>query len=222
MSTTAFKQQLFTQYARIAKALSSGNRLELLDYLAQCERNVEALAKLSGMSFANTSQHLQQLRRAGLVKSRKAGQHVLYSLADESVIDLLGLLRRLAQQNLAEVERLVNGFLLTHDPLEPLSEAELASRMKTGRITLLDVRPVEEYLAGHIFGAVSVPLADLESRLKTLPTDTEVVAYCRGPYCILSYQAVERLRAGGFKAIRLENGYPEWKVAGHPIDMSTP
>lgn len=213
-----FKQDLFSQFARVGKALGNGNRLELLEFLAQGERSVESLAKVSGLSVANTSQHLQQLRQAGLVATRKEGQHVYYRLTGEDVVHLMGCLRRVAETHVAEVDRLVNTYLTVKDNLEPLPADELLSRARDGLVTVVDVRPPEEFAAGHLPGAVNIPLAQLEQRLADLPKNTEVVAYCRGPYCVLAFEAVARLRRDGYKARRLQDGYPEWKQAGLPVE----
>lgn len=218
MSTQGFKQQLFEQFARVAKALGNGNRLELLEFLAQGERSVEALAKVSGLTVANTSQHLQQLRQAGLVVARKEGQHVHYSLSGDDVLSILECLRRVAESHLADVSRLVDTYLTVKDSLEPLPATELLSRARDGLVTVLDVRPPEEYAAGHLPGAINIPLAELEHHLAELPKENEIVAYCRGPYCVLAFEAVNRLRGHGYQARRLENGYPEWKKAGLPVE----
>jgi len=219
VSNNNFKHQLFEQFARIGKSLSSGPRLELLEYLAQGERNVESLSRVSGFSIANTSQHLRHLHQAGLVASRKSAQQVFYRLADEQVIDLLDLIRKVAERNLAEIDRLINTFLTSKDELEPISGTELFERLKRKDITVLDVRPNEEFNSGHLPNAVNIPLSELEKRLNTLPMDRDVVAYCRGPHCILSFEAVERLRKKGFRALRYENGFPEWKRSGLPVEM---
>jgi rhodanese-related sulfurtransferase/DNA-binding transcriptional ArsR family regulator len=219
MSSGSFKHELFTQFARVGKALNSPQRLELLEFIAQGERSVEALSKVSGLSIANTSQHLRQLRQAGLVVTRKEGQHVYYRLAGDKVVQLLDVLREVANQHLAEVERLVKSYLTVKDHLEPLPAEELLERARQGLVTVLDVRPPEEYATGHLPGAINVPLAELERCLGKCPPDKEVIAYCRGPYCVLAYEAVARLRAKGFKARRLEKGYPEWKTAGLPVEV---
>jgi rhodanese-related sulfurtransferase/DNA-binding transcriptional ArsR family regulator len=213
-----FKQDLFTQFARIAKALSSANRLELLEFLAQGERSVEALAKVSGLTIANTSQHLQHLRQAGLVVARKEGLHVHYRLSGDDVIGVMECVRRVAENHLADVSKLVDTYLTVKDSLEPLPAEELLSRARDGLVTVLDVRPPEEYAAGHLPGAINIPLSELEQHLAQLPKQNEVVAYCRGPYCVLAFEAVKRLRAQGYQARRLENGYPEWKKAGFPVE----
>jgi len=219
MSTGSnFKQDLFTQFARIAKALSSANRLEILEFLAQGERSVEVLAKVSGLTIANTSQHLQHLRQAGLVVARKEGLHVHYRLSGDDVIGVMECLRRVAENHLADVSKLVDTYLTVKDSLEPLPAEELLSRARDGLVTVLDVRPPEEYAAGHLPGAINIPLSELEQHLAQLPKENEVVAYCRGPYCVLAFEAVRRLREQGYQARRLENGYPEWKKAGLPVE----
>jgi len=218
MSSQNFKHELFTQFARVAKAFSNANRLELMEFLAQGERSVEALAKAANLTVGNTSQHLQQLRQAGLVTSRKDGQHVYYHLADDEVIALLGALRHVAERHIAEVDRLVDTYLTVKDSLEPVHAGDLLERAKKGLVTVLDVRPPEEYAAGHLPGAVNIPLGELQRQLDRLSKDQEIVAYCRGPYCVLAYEAVAQLRAKGFTARRLENGYPEWKAGGLPVE----
>lgn len=221
MSSTGFKHQLFTQFARIGKAVSSANRLEILEFLAQGERSVEALAKVCRLSMANTSQHLQQLRQAGLVVARKQGQRVYYRLAGDEVVALIAMLRRLAERQLAEVDRLVDAYLTVKDGLEPVPAEELLERARSGLVTVVDVRPSEEFAAGHVPGAVNLPLEQLESRLHQLPRDQEIVAYCRGPYCVLAFEAVAKLRDKGFKARRLQDGFPEWKSAGLPVETAS-
>lgn len=221
MSSTDFKYELFTQFARVGKALSNANRLELLDFLAQGERSVEALANVSQLTVANTSQHLQQLRQAGLVTTRKKGQQVYYRLAGDEVVELVSTLRKLAERQLADVERLVSTYLTAKDYLEPLPASELLQRARSGQVTVVDVRPADEFAAGHLPGAVNLPLDELEKRLGQLPTEQEVVAYCRGPYCVLAFEAVAKLREKGFKARRLQDGFPEWKSAGLPVETTS-
>ena len=220
MSSKNFKHELFAQFARAGKALSNPNRLELLEYLAQGERSVEALAKVSGLTMANASQHLQQLRQVGLVTTRKQGQSVFYRLAGDEVMVLLEALRSVADKYLAEVERLVNTYLMVKDNLEPVPAKELLSRVREGLVTVLDVRPAEEFSAGHLPGAVNIPLAELEKNLDRFKPGQEVVAYCRGPYCVLAFEAVAKLRQKGVKARRLKDGYPEWKLAGMPVEST--
>ena len=215
---TGFKQALFAQFARVGKALASANRLELLEFLAQGERSVDALARVSGLSVANTSQHLQQLRQAGLVTARKEGVTVYYSLSDRDVVALVDKLRDVAERHLAEVEQLVSRYLTVKDDLEPVPSRELLKRARQGLVTVIDVRPEEEYAAGHLPGAVNIPLASLEKQLRDFDREKEVVAYCRGPHCVLAFEAVARLRAKGFEARRLQDGFPEWKLAGLPVE----
>lgn len=218
--TSNFKQDLFAQFARVGKALSNGNRLELLEFLAQGERSVDQLAKVSGLTVANTSQHLQQLRQAGLIVSRKQGLKVFYQLSGDDVLVLFEALRAVAGRHVAEVERLVNTFLTIKDNLEPIPREELLERTRQGRVTVLDVRPPEEFAAGHVPGAVNVPLSELEAHLQELDSGQEVVAYCRGPHCVLAFDAVAQLRERGLKARRMEDGFPEWKQAGLPVETT--
>jgi rhodanese-related sulfurtransferase/DNA-binding transcriptional ArsR family regulator len=218
MSTKGVKSMLFEQFARVSKALGSGNRLELLEFLAQGERSVETLANLSGLSVANTSRHLQVLRQAGLVSARKDGQFVHYSVSGGGVIRLLAALQEVSQHNVAEVTHIVSTYLSSKDSLEPVSVVELVERVRQGLVTVVDVRPPEEYAAGHLVGAINVPLAQLEEYADRLPPGQEIVAYCRGPFCVLSFEAVAKLRQKGRKARRLETGFPEWKVAGLPVE----
>ncbi|MBI5042229.1 MAG: metalloregulator ArsR/SmtB family transcription factor [Gammaproteobacteria bacterium] len=218
MSSGNVKHDLFAQFARIGKALSNSNRLEIIEYLAQGERSVDALAQIAGLSVANTSQHLQQLRQAGLVTLRKDGQRVYYRLSGDDVVLLLNGLRAVADRHLTEVAHLVTTYLDTKDALEPVLAQELLARVRAGEVTVLDVRPPEEFAAGHLPGAINIPLDELEARLEELNHEHEVVAYCRGPYCVLSYDAVARLREQGLQARRLKDGYPEWKIAGLPVE----
>lgn len=218
MSTPNVKSLLFAEFARVSKALGSGNRLELLEFLAQGERSVDALAKLSGLAVANTSRHLQVLRQAGLITARKEGLFVHYTVSGQGVVKLLAALQEVAQHNVAEVTKLVNTYLTSKDSLEPVSVQDLADRMRSGLVSVIDVRPAEEYAAGHLSGAINVPLADLEQHLDKLPGDREIIAYCRGPFCLMSFEAVAQLRSKGLKARRLETGFPEWKVAGLPVE----
>jgi rhodanese-related sulfurtransferase/DNA-binding transcriptional ArsR family regulator len=217
MSIRNPKLALFAEFAGVAKSLAHAHRLELLEQLAQGERSVEVLADRTGLSIANASQHLQQLRRAGLVANRRAGKFVYYRLADDAVLDLLTALRTIAERNLAEVERLVRSYFSDRDSLEPVSRNELLQRSRAGAVTILDVRPEDEFALGHLPGAVNIPLRALEARLMELDPAKDIVAYCRGPYCVLSYEAVAALRARGFKVRRLEDGLPEWRAAGLPV-----
>lgn len=216
----AFKQELFTQFARLGKALSHANRLQILEYLAQAERSVEDLAKISGLSVANTSQHLQQLRQIGLVSCEKKGLKVFYRVSDDDVVELLKLLRQVSERHMADVGQLVGTYLAHKDELEPVHREELLQRVNEGLVTVIDVRPVEEYAAGHLPGAINIPPDELEEKLKALDSEHEVVAYCRGPHCVFSFDAVEKLRLKGVKASRLEDGFPEWKSAGYPVELS--
>ncbi|MFP4131926.1 MAG: ArsR/SmtB family transcription factor [Thiohalospira sp.] len=213
------KQRLLECFARVAKAMASPQRLDLLEALAQGERSVEELARLIGAPAANTSHHLQVLREGGLVTSRRAGVQAFYRLSDEEeVVGVLGGLRRIAEHHLAEVDRIVRDAFESRDPLTPMGQAELLERARQGEVTVIDVRPDEEYRAGHIQGAMNVPLEELDQRLAELPRDREVVAYCRGPYCMLAFEAVERLRQQGYQVRRLEAGYPEWHAAHLPVE----
>ena len=217
MSRQSPKHALFAQFAVVAKTLGHAHRLELLEQLAQGERSVDVLAQRTGLSIANASQHLQQMLRAGLVANRRDGKFVYYRLADDAVLELLAVLRRIAEKNLAEVERVVRSYFDQRDSLEPVSRTELMQRLRAGTVTIIDVRPEDEFALGHLPGALNIPLRGLEARLGEIKRKQEVVAYCRGPYCVLSYEAVAALRARGFKARRLEDGLPEWRVAGLPV-----
>ena len=221
MGNRAAKTALFDAFAQAAKALASGRRIELLDVLANGERTVEALAGEVGLSVANTSQHLQILRQAGLVSSRREGTSVHYRLAAPEVFELWRTLRTLAASRLAEVERLAAAYLGSRDELEPVTREELARRLQDGDdLVVLDVRPAAEYAAGHLPGAVSIPVGELRRRLAELPADREIVAYCRGPYCAFAHEAVALLREEGFSARRLEDGLPEWQAAGLAVTGS--
>ncbi len=220
MSTPNPKREIFANLARIGTALSSATRLEFLELLAQGERSVEQLATLTGVSVANTSQHLQKLRQAGLIVGRKDGQYVYYRLAGDEIVGLLAALGQVGETYLAEVERIVRLYLAQKDDLEPVPARELLDRARKGLVTVLDVRPPEEFAAGHLPGAVNIPIHELEKRLGELPKRKEIVAYCRGPYCLMSYDAVQLLRKKGLKARRLEAGLPEWRLAGRPMETS--
>ena len=215
-----FKDELFEQFARIGKALSSGRRLELLELLAQAERSVEGLAAEIGQSVANTSQHLQVLRQAQLVESSRDGNYIRYRLTDEQVLRLWIAMREVGEVRLAEIGRLVETFLEDRTALEPLTCAELLRRIKDRSTIVLDVRPAEEYVAGHISGARSIPVTELRARIKEIPKRRFVVAYCRGPYCVFADEAVELLRAAGYRASRLEGGFPDWHVQGMPVERN--
>ena len=221
MSRQTPKALLFEQFARIGQALSSGPRLELLELLAQGEYSVDALAQLTGLSVANTSRHLQQLRLAGLIVARKEGQFVHYRLAGDEVIRLIYALGAVGETYSAEVERLIKTFLADKDSLEPVPAEEVLERARNGLVTLLDVRPSHEYAAGHIPGAINIPLTEINKRLHELPANREVVAYCRGPYCLMAFEAVALLRKKGRKARRLQDGLPEWRLRGLPIEYES-
>jgi rhodanese-related sulfurtransferase/DNA-binding transcriptional ArsR family regulator len=218
MASSGPKQALFGQFAAVARGLAHGHRLELLEQLAQGERNVEALAGRVGLSVANASQHLQQMRRVGLVTARRDGKFVYYALADDAVLHLLAALRRIAERNSAEVERLIRSYFNDRDSLDPISRDELMRRSRAGAVTVLDVRPPDEFALGHVPSAVNIPLKELAARLAELDPAQAIVAYCRGPYCVLSYEAVALLRQCGFEARRLEDGLPEWRAAGFPVE----
>jgi DNA-binding transcriptional ArsR family regulator/rhodanese-related sulfurtransferase len=216
----AFKDRLYGQFARVGKALGNPHRLELLELLAQGERTVEALASEAGLTIANASQHLQGLRDAGLVETRKQGLYVHYRLADPSVFELSRSIRAVAEKRLAELERLVREHFGDRSDPEPVSMRELLTRARKGDVVILDTRPANEFAAGHIAGAVSIPIDELRKRLRELPKRKEFVAYCRGPYCVYADRAVELLRASGRRARRMLDGFPEWKAAGHPIEVT--
>ncbi|WP_342705619.1 metalloregulator ArsR/SmtB family transcription factor [Burkholderia arboris] len=222
MSSTGPKQAIYASLAEVAQAIGHPNRLELLEHLAQRERSVEELTTLSGMTFANTSRHLQILRRARLVDTERRGKHIVYRLAgDSEVVVLMKALGRVGERNVAEVNQVLGDYFHARDALEPVSRGELTGRMADGLVALLDVRPHDEFALGHLPGAMNIPLSNLEERLGDLPAGTEIVAYCRGPYCVLAFEAVAALRARGFKAARLEDGFPEWKAAGLAIETDT-
>lgn len=218
MSSDALKTRLYEQLARVGAALASAGRLQILEFLAQGERSVDTLAAMTGLSVANCSKHLQALRQAGLVGARKEGLRVYYALSGDDVVTLYAALQHVAENRVAEVERLVRLWLAHRDEMEPVRAAELLERARRGLVTVLDVRPPEEYAAGHLPGAINIPVEKLENALGKLPKRKEIVAYCRGPYCLMSFEAVERLRKRGLKARRLENGFPEWRAAGLPVE----
>jgi rhodanese-related sulfurtransferase/biotin operon repressor len=217
-----FKDRLYGQYARIGKALASPRRLELLELLAQSERTVESLADELDLSMANTSQHLQVLRSTGLVETRRAGLFIHYRLADDTVVRLGTALRTVAEQRLAELERVVRDEFKHRSGATPVGLAELLERTRRDDVVVLDTRPAREYLAGHIPGALSIPVDELQQRLRRLPKGKAYVAYCRGPYCVYADRAVEILQASGRRAQRLDEGFPEWKAAGFPVEMTSP
>jgi rhodanese-related sulfurtransferase len=219
MSQRSAKARPYEELSRIGRALGSAGRLELLEILAQGERSVEVLSRHAGLSLANTSHHLQALREARLVEARKEGVFVYYRLTSPEVFRVVQMIRELGEQHIAEVDRIMRSYFGQRDELEPVGREELLERARTGTVIVLDVRPAEEYRAGHIPGAMSVPVDQLEQRLAALPADKEIVAYCRGPYCVMSYNAVEALRARGRRARRLVDGFPEWRAEGLPIEV---
>ena len=217
MGDRAAKDALYEALAGVAKALANGRRAEIVDLLAQGERSVEQIAEEIGQSMANTSHHLRLLAGAGLLRSRREGTRIVYALAGAEVAELWAAVRNVAAGYVAEIERLAVAYLGARDGLEPVSRDELSARLVAGDVTVIDVRPTSEYVAGHVSGATSVPIVELERRLDALPRTVEVVAYCRGPFCVYADDAVRLLRARGYDARRLEDGYPEWSRAGLPI-----
>lgn len=219
MSSTGPKHAIYENLAEVAQALGHSHRLELLEHLAQGVRSVEELSARAHLTFANTSRHLQILRRARLVETGRRGKHVLYRLAgDTEVVTLIKALGRVGERNVAEIGRIVTDYFHARDALEPVSRDDLVARLEADMVTVLDVRPEDEFALGHLPGAVNIPLAELERRLGELPKSREVIAYCRGPYCVLSFEAVAALRTRGYRVRRLEDGYPEWKAAGLPVE----
>jgi rhodanese-related sulfurtransferase/DNA-binding MarR family transcriptional regulator len=216
VGSRAAKDALFEALASVTKALASGRRAEIVDLLAQGERSVEDVATEIDQSIANTSHHLRTLARAGLVRSRREGTRVIYALASDRVAELWAAVRAVSASHVAEVDRLADAYLGRRDGLEPMSRNELARRLHRGDVTVIDVRPEAEFEAGHVAGARSLPITELERRLDALPADRDVVAYCRGPYCVFADDAVRLLRREGIEARRLEDGFPEWKRAGLP------
>lgn len=212
------KRLIFEQLAELARSLGHAHRLELLEHLAQGERSVETLAQRTGLTVANASQHLQHLRRHGFAQTRRDGKRVLYRLGEGPILDVLASFRRLAEHNVAEVREIVADCFSRLDDLEAVSREELSQRLREGSVTLLDVRPRDEFELGHLPGALNIPSSELQRRLADLPPDQEVVAYCRGAYCVLSFEAVATLRRLGYRVRRLEDGYPEWKAAGLPVE----
>jgi rhodanese-related sulfurtransferase/biotin operon repressor len=219
-SSDPSKARLYEAIGRVAAALGSAGRLQILEFVAQGGRSVDTLAAMTGLSVANTSKHLQALRQAGLVSARKEGLRVYYSLAGDDVTALVAALRAVAEHRVADVELLLRLWLAHRDDLEPVPARELLERARKGLVTVLDVRPAEEFAAGHLPGAINVPLDKLESYLSKLPKRKEIVAYCRGPYCLMSFEAVEKLRKRGWQARRLQDGFPEWRAAGLPVEIS--
>jgi rhodanese-related sulfurtransferase/DNA-binding transcriptional ArsR family regulator len=218
-SSESPKRLLFRQFAAVAKAIAHEHRLELLEALAQGERSVETLADRAGLSIANASQHLQRMRRAGLVETRREGKFIYYRLSDNAVLDLISALAHIGERHVAEVDKIVRMYFVNRDAMEPVSRSDLLSRMKKGDVQVLDVRPEDEFALAHLPGAINIPLGKLKRKLAILDSKKEIVAYCRGPWCILSFEAVALLRAKGFRVRRLEDGLPEWRAANLPIDQ---
>lgn len=219
MSSLGPKQAIYASLAEIGQAMGHPHRLELLEHMAQGQRSVEKLAARAGLTFANTSRHLQILRRARLVETARRGKNVLYSLTNEAdVVALIKALGRVGERNVAEVRQMMADYFNAKDILAPVTRDQLMASLRDGVVTLLDVRPEDEFTLGHLPGAVSMPLSELEWRLSELPKDREIVAYCRGPYCVLSVEAVATLRAKGYRVRRLEDGFPEWKAAGLEVE----
>jgi len=218
--STSPKLKLYEEFSSIARALGNAHRIDILEHLGQGERGVDALAAKTGLSTANTSQHLQQLKRAGLVESRRDGKYILYRLRGDNVLALLGALFEVGEHNLAEVDKVLRGYFHARDDMEPVSHEELLARSRDGLVTVLDVRPQDEFEMEHLPGAKNIPLEELASRLSEIDPAQEVIAYCRGPYCVLSFEAVAALRQRGIKARRLEDGLPEWRAAGLPLERS--
>lgn len=222
MSSTGPKHAIYENLAEVAQAVGHPHRLELLEHLAQGVRSVEELSARAHLTFANTSRHLQILRRARLVEAERRGKHVLYRLAGETeVVALIKALGRVGERNIAEIGRVVTDYFNARDALEPVSRDDLVARLHDDLVTVLDVRPEDEFALGHLPGALNIPFAELERRLGELPKGREVIAYCRGPWCVLSFEAVAALRTRGYRVRRLEDGYPEWKAAGLPVESVT-
>ncbi len=220
MGNRDLKDRIYKQFSRVGKAIANPHRLEIIDLLAQSERAVEGVAKALSIPVANASHHLQAMRAASLVEARKEGTFVYYRLADPEVFELSRVIRTLAERHLAEVDRILRTYFQARDEMEPIGRDELLNRARAGEVVVLDVRPPEEYRAGHIAGAVSVPVDELERRLGEISKNKEVIAYCRGPYCVMSFQAVQQLRSHGRLARRLVDGFPEWRAAGLPVETA--
>ncbi len=221
MSSSRPKQAIYESLAEVAQALGHAHRLELLEHLAQGVRSVEELSARAGLTFANTSRHLQILRRARLVETERSGKRILYRLAgDAEVVALTSALGRVGERNIAEIDRVMTDYFRARDSLEPVSRDELIEMLHDDLVTVLDVRPDDEFAVGHLPGALNIPLSELERRLGELPPKQEVIAYCRGPYCVFAFEAVSVLRSRGYQVRRLEDGYPEWKAAGLPVEAA--
>lgn len=217
MSSGNPKQTVFAGFAGVAKALAHPHRLEILEQLAQGERSVEILAERVGLSIANASQHLRLMRAAGLLSSRRDGKRMLYGVTDPSVLEVVAALRKVAERRSAQVRDVITTYFNARDALEPVTRKELTRLLKSDLVTVLDVRPADEFAAGHLSSAINIPIRELTRRLRELPKHREIVAYCRGPYCVLAFEAVALLRDRGFKVRRMEDGFPEWKAAGLPV-----
>lgn len=220
LSSDSPKRLIFSHFADLARALGNGHRLELLELLAQGEQPVETLVQRTGLTFANVSQHLQALRKAGLVSGSRRGKRVVYRLEDGPIVETMTALRTLAEHNVAAVQDVVASYFAKADELAPIGPDDLLDRIRLGGVTLLDVRPEDEFKAGHIPGALNIDLKDMEDRLVELPKGTQIVAYCRGPYCVLSFEAVRLLRSRGYDARRFSEGLPEWRAAGHAVAVA--
>ncbi len=220
MSRQGVKDTLLVAFAGVAKAAAHPHRFAILEHLAQGERTVEGLADRTGLSVANASQHLQSMRRAGLLAARRDGKFIFYRLADDSVLDLMHAINRVAERNVAEVDGVIRSYFNERDTMEPVSRSELRKRYKEGLVTVLDVRPADEFALGHLPDAINIPLGELKRRLSELPRGREIVAYCRGAYCVMAFEAVALLRSSGFKSRRLEEGLPEWRAAGLPVELN--
>ena len=216
------KNAVFEQFSRVAKTLGSSKRLEIIEHLSQGERSIDVLAQLLGSTLANTSQHLKRLREVGLVHSRKEGKYVFCRISGDAVIDLMSALQRTSEEHVSEIKEIVSSYFNKCDNMEALSRQQLIERMNSGIVTILDVRPENEFHMAHIPGAINIPLKQLSERLEELPLEQEVIAYCRGAYCVFAYEAILLLRKKGFKARRLEDGYPEWKADGFPTVSGPP
>jgi rhodanese-related sulfurtransferase/DNA-binding transcriptional ArsR family regulator len=220
MSSQNPKRLLFAHFAALARVLGNEHRLELLELLAQGEQSVEGLTARTGLSFANASQHLQHLRKGGLVTGRRDGKSIVYRLQDGPIVEAISALRNLAEHNVDAVRDVIDAYFTSLDDIEPIGPNELMSRLEADSVTLLDVRPEDEFRAGHLPGAVNIDLTSLEARLSELPRDREIIAYCRGPYCVLSFQAAKALRTHGFKVRRFQDGLPEWRASGRLVETA--
>lgn len=218
MEKREFKDRVFGELAKITNALGNPRRLEVIDLLAQGEKTVEKISSATGMSIANASQHLQILKRATLVDTRRDGNFIFYKISDEKVVLIWSLIRELGTQRIADIDKVVKDFRTSRNVFESVTIEQLLTKMEEGSITLIDVRPQEEFTSGHIKGALSIPIESLKESMKRFPQDKEIIAYCRGAFCVFADEAVEFLKKNNFKATRLEEGFPEWKLKGLPIE----